>query len=525
MFLPDPTPLPEAPSELYRAAEAMEDSAADVAGAAELYRQLTVTKQPAVRAGAWARLARTLRKAGDDRGALAAYTELSRIENVAAVGWPATLAAAWGRCTVLQELGRDVDLRQSAQWLRQQLAEGKWQVAREVYGIFAEDVERWTGQKRPLESEALTDAANGIWERVQRGEEAGDGHRLVAAGAERITVLWKTTGRRTAILAASHLFAERSWLKQIGEPVWLRDESGRDLSGAESGDVILRYPSETHLPWTVAVAATAGPDEFAARRQLLLVLLAVVGLFTVAGGYFCVRSLRREFALARMQSDFVAAVSHEFRTPLTSMRLITEALEDGRIPDPVRLGDSYHALARATGRLQRLVDDLLDFRRMESGAVEYRMKVVDAADAVRNVVEEFRKEVEDRGFRLHVHVDGVVRIQADERALSRALWNLLDNAAKYSGDSHDIDVGLEYDGTRVAVSVKDRGIGIPPEERAQLFDRFYRAENAKRAGIQGTGIGLTMVAQIAAAHGGKISVMSELGRGSTFTMSLPVEQA
>jgi len=226
-----------------------------------------------------------------------------------------------------------------------------------------------------------------------------------------------------------------------------------------------------------------------------------------------------------MQSDFVAAVSHEFRTPLTSMRLITEALEDGRIPDPGRLTDSYHALSRATGRLQRLVDDLLDFRRMESGAVEYRMKVVDAADTVRKVVEEFRKEVEDRGFRLHVHVDGAVRIQADEGALSRALWNLLDNAAKYSGDSHDIDVWLEHGGTQVEVSVKDRGIGIPPEERAQLFDRFYRAENAKRAGIQGTGIGLAMVAQIAAAHGGKISVMSELGRGSTFTMSLPVEHA
>jgi len=153
------------------------------------------------------------------------------------------------------------------------------------------------------------------------------------------------------------------------------------------------------------------------------------------------------------------------------------------------------------------------------------MKVVDAADTVRKVVEEFRKEVEDRGFRLHVHVDGAVRIQADEGALSRALWNLLDNAAKYSGDSHDIDVWLEHGGTQVEVSVKDRGIGIPPEERAQLFDRFYRAENAKRAGIQGTGIGLAMVAQIAAAHGGKISVMSELGRGSTFTMSLPVEHA
>jgi signal transduction histidine kinase len=525
MFRPDPPSLPEAPPELYRAAETLENTRGDLAAAAELYRQSTAAKEPAVRAGAWVRLARTLRKAHDPAGALAAYAELARIENVAAAGWPATLAAAWGRCSVLQDLGRAAELRQSARELRQQLSEGKWPLTREVYDIFAEDVERWTGEKRPLESEALTEAANGIWDRVRRGEDPGEGRRLVTIAGQPITVLWKTTGQGAAILASSRSFVEQAWLNRSGEQVWLRDESGRDLTAARSADFVLRHPSETHLPWTLAVAAPAGTDEFAARRQSLLVLLAAVGLFTLAGGYFCLRSLRREFALARIQSDFVAAVSHEFRTPLTSMRLITEALEDQRIPDADRLRDSYRALSRATGRLQRLVEDLLDFRRMESGAVEYRMRPLDAADTVRNVVDEFRREVEDRGFRVHVHVDGAARIEADESALSRAIWNLLDNAAKYSGDSQDIDVCVEHDGTRVAVSVKDRGIGIPPEERAQLFDRFYRAENAKRAGIRGTGIGLAMVAQIAAAHGGKISVTSELGRGSTFTMSLPVENA
>jgi signal transduction histidine kinase len=524
MFHAEPRALPEASIEVFREGEDIENRTGDLKRAAETYRGLTGAREPAVRAGAWLRLGRTLRKARDYGGALTAYGALARLENVAAAGWPATLAAAWGRCTILEEQKRQEDLRNSARWLRQRLDAGQWPLTRAVYDIFAEDAERWTGEKRPRQTELLTEAANELWGRVRRGEEAGEGRRVMAVSGEPVTLLWRPAREGTAVFAASNSFAEQAWLRRSGEAVWLRDEAGRFSPVPATVDFVLRYPAETRLPWVLAVAASNTSDGFSVRRKLLLLLLAVVALFTLAGGYICLRALRREFTLARMQSDFVSAVSHEFRTPLASMRLITEALEDDRVPDPVRLRDSYHSLSRATQRLHRLVEDLLDFRRMESGAIEYRMRPLDAAQTVRNVAEEFRKEVEERGFRVRVQVEEGARITADESAFSRALWNLLDNAAKYSGDSQDIDVSLQRDGSRVSVSVTDRGVGIAPEEQTQLFAKFYRGENAKRSGIGGTGIGLAMVAQIAAAHGGRVSVVSEPGHGSTFTMSLPMEE-
>lgn len=525
MFQARPKALPEASAEVFREGEGIENHAGDLKKAAEMYRGLTAAREPAVRAGAWLRLARTLRKSGDYPRALAAYGELARFENVAAAGWPASLAAAWGRCAVFEDLGRTADLRDAARRLRQRLDAGQWPLTRAAYDIFAEDAERWTSEKRPPQTELLTEAANELWERVRRGEEAGEGRRVIAVSGEPVTVLWRPARGGTAVLAASNSFVEHAWLRRSGEAAWLRDEAGTFFPAPAPANFVLRHIAETRLPWVLAVTATNTSDGLAVRRQLLLLLLAAVALFTLAGGYICLRVLRREFALARLQSDFVSAVSHEFRTPLASMRLITEALEDERVPDPARLRDSYRSLSRATQRLHRLVEDLLDFRRMESGAIEYRMRPLDAAGTVRNVADEFRKEVEERGFRVRVKLEEGAHIKADESAFSRALWNLLDNAAKYSGDSRDIDVTLQRDGSRLSVSVADRGIGIAPEEQARLFARFYRGENAKRSGIGGTGIGLAMVAQIAAAHGGQVSVASEPGRGSTFTLSLPTEDA
>ena len=187
--------------------------------------------------------------------------------------------------------------------------------------------------------------------------------------------------------------------------------------------------------------------------------LALVVLFVVAATYFAGRAVSRELAAATLQSDFVSAVSHEFRTPLTSMKQFTEMLvEDDDLPAEERR-EFYRAQERATRRLSRLVESLLDFGRMEAGARPYRLEPLDAADLVRTVVEEFRQEGGCKGFTIECAVpEARVPIDGDREALAQALWNLLDNAVKYSGDSRTVRVEVE-DGDPVAIRSPRSGSG------------------------------------------------------------------
>ena len=286
-------------------------------------------------------------------------------------------------------------------------------------------------------------------------------------------------------------------------------------------------PSETGLPWTLVVnqtGASLAAAEFAGRRQLLSVGLAAILLLLCGASYFAWRVMRRELAVARLQTDFVSAVSHEFRTPLTSLRHVTELLEESDdVPRERRLA-LYESLARNTERLRRLVESLLDFSRMESGKRPFDMELLEAGALAAAVVAAFEKEVAGRGFTVALDVQGGtdLHMSGDRSSLTSALWNLLDNAVKYSPDQKTVRVHVGRQDGGVAISVQDSGLGIPPHEQEAVFGRFVRGEEAARLGINGTGLGLALVSQIVQAHGGVVELESQLGAGSTFRLVFPV---
>ena len=267
-------------------------------------------------------------------------------------------------------------------------------------------------------------------------------------------------------------------------------------------------------------------DAVPVRRRLLLSGLALAAILVLAGSTLVARAVSRELAVARLKSDFVSAVSHEFRTPLATLRQLTENLSDGRVGDEGRRQAYYQAQERATSRLSRLVERLLDFGRMEAGALRYRPEPLDLGKLVRSVVDEFEHVVADTGHRIEVKIDPkVLPVRADGDALAQVVWNLLDNAIKYSPGRPAVWIEVAGEDGQAAVRVRDEGPGILPEERKDLFREFTRGAAARAGGVKGTGIGLAMVNHIVRAHRGRIRVDSAPGQGSTFTILLKTEPA
>jgi two-component system phosphate regulon sensor histidine kinase PhoR len=291
--------------------------------------------------------------------------------------------------------------------------------------------------------------------------------------------------------------------------------------------VVRRSAADTGLPWTVVT--TLGSEIDAARlegrRRMLLAGLGAVLVLVAAGSYFVVRSRSREMALTRLESDFIAAVSHEFRTPLTALRQFNVLLEEADDLTPEKQRIYHQAQSRATERLHRLVESLLDFGRMEAGRRPYTLQRIDGGALVGDVVHEFQDEIQGHLFDLRCSLEpGEYPVDADPEALARALWNLLDNAVKYSRERREVDVAVGRTDSEVTISVRDRGIGISAGDQKRIFQKFVRLPAAGAQGVKGSGIGLAMVQHIVAAHRGTIRVTSVVGEGSTFTIVLPTSR-
>ena len=534
LWLPVSPPIPSAGSREFAAAEASEFQGS-AQKALLRYQGLAQSPEPAVQAGALLRIARVYRNGGRLDEALRTYRKLANIPRIAIEDVPADLEARRAACGLLDESGRRAELAREAGSLEADFLAGRWTLDQAAWELTAAQIAHWTGHAVPVPAErkALSEAAGWLWEQARTLDSSG--RRNIDMSGTPVTMVWRTTASETTAVAIAPSLL-RAWAKvatgslKTADQLSLIADSGQVVTGgkpASDATAVRRTSVETGLPWTLVVSpgeALHEPRDIAARRRLLSLGLGAIVLLLAGSSYLLWRVVQRELAVARLQTDFVSAVSHEFRTPLTSLRHVTELLEEDDDLPPERRKTFYSALGRSTERLHRLVESLLDFGRMELKRRPYDLQPVDAGVIARQVVDDFQKEASAQGFtiRLEVEEANALPLRGDAAALTHALWNLLDNAIKYSGEKSEICVSVRARRDGVAIGVEDHGLGIPHHERKEIFRKFIRGEKAKQLGIKGTGLGLAMVSHIVSAHGGRIELESEEGSGSTFRLVLPV---
>jgi two-component system phosphate regulon sensor histidine kinase PhoR len=257
---------------------------------------------------------------------------------------------------------------------------------------------------------------------------------------------------------------------------------------------------------------------------LILSFSATLG----AGITFTFLYVRRATSLASLQTEFVQRVSHELRTPLTSIRMFVETLQSGKLP-PEEVNEALEVLSTETGRLSALVERLLKWASMEAGRRIYNPEPVEPDEIVDEALSavEAQVRVAKRAGEVHITrevADHLPLVDVDRVAMIEALTNVLSNALRYTGASKELRVRVAPHDGQVEISVSDNGPGIPKHEQRYIFEKFYRAVDPARPNVDGTGLGLAMVHHIVAAHGGRITVDSEVGKGATFRIALPASR-
>ena len=230
--------------------------------------------------------------------------------------------------------------------------------------------------------------------------------------------------------------------------------------------------------------------------------------------------ITRTERLEHVRQEFLSNVSHELRTPLTSIIAFVETLENGALEDTESCQRFLSIIRKNASRMQGLIDDILELTAIEGGNVQLRAAPVDLYELVQDVCASLAAKAEAQNVTLENKVDPEVMVDADVRRLEQMLTNLIDNAIKFSREHSTVVISHE-DGIRDRILVRDNGDGIPAQHLERLFERFYRVDRARSRDMGGTGLGLAIVKHIALLHGGEVTVTSELGKGSTFTIHLP----
>jgi signal transduction histidine kinase len=314
------------------------------------------------------------------------------------------------------------------------------------------------------------------------------------------------------------------------------DEHGAAIYGsADAGTIssrvefpMLFYPADeiqarmsggvATQPWRIEVGAPALAGAFAGVSRGYWPTLVSVALMLVALG-LTVQAHRRSAELAEMQSEFVAHVSHQLKTPLSLLSAATETLQMDRIRSPEKLGEYLDTIRAEAARLSTLVQRVLEFSRLQQER-NYELEYVDLAALTRETVDAFAHGLASQHFKFDVHIDEPrPYVHVDPAAIEQVIANLLDNAVKYSHTIKEITVRVRSDRQFAVVEVADRGVGVAPADQSRIFDRFYRASGALHR--PGFGLGLPIVRDLVRAHGGSVEMTSVPGAGSTFRVLLP----
>jgi len=289
---------------------------------------------------------------------------------------------------------------------------------------------------------------------------------------------------------------------------------------------IAAFFEDNFPPWRIEISDTqAGEKEiFAIHKSFYFWTIITLLIILSFGLVLIIRTVAHEMEVLKIKSDFVSSVSHEFKTPLTSIKALTERLLQGKVKNPVKMRQYFSVISQDTDRLTRLVGNILDFSKIEEGKKEYDFEETDIVLWLDKTLQNFKKENMQRVIEIKTLLaNNIPPLKIDKNALTQVIYNLLDNALKFSGQKKEVQVIIVREVNNLIIKVSDNGIGIHQNELEKIFEKFYQGRNAIKYSAKGTGLGLTLVKHIVEAHGGDITVESKLGHGSTFSMVLPIK--
>jgi len=488
--------------------ELREFQSKDYPGAAAAYRlALAQSRQPNEKCESLLSLARALVKAGRPQEALANYQEILRSCGSATddFGIPFTLYAS-DRLIALK-----LDIPLAEKYIIGQVQSVHLRELRQTYMI------------RSLLQSIGDDAANQAL--VAVAEQIRDYQQVLNLAKDFRRVLPLTKQGWVA-------YGDEPWLLKVTEaspfPPLLFAISSRKVAPpgttltlvktAQSYTLDQAYGGlELELDTSRSFAGTRLP------AGLIATGIAFIVLLTILSGYLLLRGVNRDLQTAEMRSHFVASVSHELKTPLTAIRMFAETLVLGRAGNAQARTEYLETIMNESERLARLVDNVLDFSKIEQGKKIYRMRPTALPEVVRSAARAVQYPLSQQGFDLKVSIEEKVpSLSADADALEQAILNLLSNAMKYSRTSREIDLRCSCSNGDAVIAVTDHGMGIASEDQSRIFEKFYRVRSSDTDLIAGTGLGLTLVRHIVQAHGGSVDVQSNPGQGSTFSIRIPV---